>query len=81
MSEIYILTKQGALSDEMYGEVIKKYDLKEIVMQRILPEKMEKEFPTYVIGHSQDCLNVFLDVLKNPNDAIANEVIGLIESI
>lgn len=42
---------------------------------------MEKEFPSYVIGHSQECLSLFLDVLKTSNDVIASEVIGLIESL
>lgn len=65
----------------MYNYQMKNYDVKEVVMNRVPPEKMEKEFPSYVIGHSQECLDVFLDVLHNKNDVIVNEVIALIESI
>jgi hypothetical protein len=81
MSEFLIFTKQGPLPDEMYSYPMKNYDLKEVVMTRVATERMEKEFPSFVIGYSQECLDVFLDVLKNPNDAIASEVIGLIEAI
>ena len=40
---------------------------------------MEKEFPSYVIGYSKECLELFLDVLKNHDDAITNEAISLVE--
>ena len=40
---------------------------------------MEKEFPSYVIGYSRECLDIFLEVLNNRDDAIINEVISLIE--
>lgn len=40
---------------------------------------MEKEFPSYVIGYHRECLDVFLEVLSNRDDAITNEVISLIE--
>jgi len=40
---------------------------------------MEKEFPSYVIGYNKECLELFLDVLKNHDDAITNEAISLIE--
>ena len=40
---------------------------------------MEKEFPSYVIGHNQEFMEVLLDVLKNHDDAITNEAISLIE--
>jgi|APSaa5957512535_1039671.scaffolds.fasta_scaffold61957_2 hypothetical protein len=40
---------------------------------------MEKEFPSYIIGYSKDCLDIFLEVLNNRDDAIINEVISLIE--
>lgn len=50
MSEFYIFTKQGPLPDEMYNLPMKNYDLKEVVMSRVPQERMEKEFPSYVIG-------------------------------
>lgn len=40
---------------------------------------MEKEFPSYVIGYNKECLELFLEVLKNHDDAITNEAISLIE--
>ena len=40
---------------------------------------MEKEFPSYVIGYNKECLELFLDVLKNHDDAITNEAISVIE--
>jgi hypothetical protein len=40
---------------------------------------MEKEFPSYVIGQNSECLEIFLDVLCNHDDAITNEVISLVE--
>ena len=40
---------------------------------------MEKEFPSYVIGQNSECLDIFLDVLCNQDDAITNEVISLVE--
>lgn len=79
MSEFYILTKQGALPDNIYNDFMKDYDLKEVQFQRIPPETMEKEFPSYVIGQNSECLEIFLDVLCNKDDAITNEVISLIE--
>jgi len=40
---------------------------------------MEKEFPSYTIGYDRDCRDVFLDVLKNHNDAHTNEILALNE--
>jgi hypothetical protein len=40
---------------------------------------MEKEFPSYVIGYQRQSLQTFLDILKNHDDEITCETIGLIE--
>ena len=40
---------------------------------------MEKEFPSYIIGYSKDCYDLFLEVLNNRDDTIINEAISLIE--
>jgi len=51
MSEFFILAKSGPLPSYMYNDKMKEYDLKEIQLQRILTEKLEKELPTYLIGY------------------------------
>lgn len=56
-----------------------KFDLKEVTFQKIASDKMITEFPQYVIGNDQGCLDVLLDVLKNRNEAITTEVINLTE--
>jgi hypothetical protein len=40
---------------------------------------MEKEFPSYVIGYQKDSLQIILDVLRNHDEEITIETIGLIE--
>ena len=40
---------------------------------------MEKEFPSYVIGYQKESLSTILDVLKNQDNEIICETIGLIE--
>ena len=40
---------------------------------------MEKEFPSYVIGYQKESLQTILDVLKNQDNEIICETIGLIE--
>jgi len=47
MNEIYILTKNGPLQDDMYQACMKNYDIKEITFERMSVEKQEKEFPNY----------------------------------
>lgn len=51
----------------MYSISTKTYELKEILLQKVSQEVIEKEFPSYTIGHSKECLDVFLDVLKTSN--------------
>lgn len=79
MSEFFIFTKQGPLPDAVYNEYMKDYDLREVQFQRRPQEDMEKEFPSYVIGYQKESLQIFLDVLKNHDDEITCESIGLIE--
>jgi len=77
MSEFYIVTKKGPLPDDMYDYFMKQYDVKDIIFERMPEDRMEKEFPSYFIGYSKDCMDIFLEVLKNHNDSITNEVITL----
>lgn len=79
LSEFYIFTKQGPLPDHIYNHYMKDYDLTQVQFERVPQDRMEKEFPSYVIGYHRECLDVFLEVLSNRDDAITNEVISLIE--
>ena len=81
MSEFYILTKGGPLPDDVYNNYMKNYEIKEITFERVSDEKKEKEFPGYFIGYNQECLDVFLDVLKYENDLITSEVISLFDQL
>jgi len=58
---------------------MKSYDLKDIQLEKISQDRVEKEFPSYVIGYNQENIDVLLDVLKNHNDLITSEVVAMIE--
>ncbi len=77
LSEFHILTKQGPLPERVYNDYMKDYDLKEVTLERVPLELMEKDFPSYVIGYHH--ADVFLDVLRVHDDAITNEAVSLIE--
>ena len=79
MSDFYILTKQGHLPETVYNDYMKDYDIKEVQFQRKSQDDMEKEFPSYVIGYQKESLQTILDVLKNQDNEIICETIGLIE--
>jgi hypothetical protein len=40
---------------------------------------MEREFPRYLIGYSQDYLNLFLELLKEGQEDCKREVLSLLE--
>ena len=67
------------MPDNVYNEYMKDYDLKEVQFQRKPVEELERESPSYVIGYQKDCLEVFLEVLKNHEDSTTNEAISLLE--
>ena len=79
VSEFYILIKSGPLPDNMYANQMKAYDVKEIQLERMPQDKIERDFPTCVIGNDDMCRDVFLDVLSNKNNEIAQEVIHIVE--
>ena len=66
------------MPDNVYNEYMKDYDLKEVQFQRKPVEELERESPSYVIGYQKDCLEVFLEVLKNHEDSTTNEAISLL---
>lgn len=52
MSEFFIYTKQGPLAEEVYSYPMKNYDIKEVVLGQVPIDRMEKEFPSFIIGYS-----------------------------
>lgn len=42
-------------------------------------EEMEREFPRYLIGYSQEYLNLFLELLKVGQEDCKREVLNLLE--
>lgn len=68
MSEFVIVTTKGPLSEDYYEHILSKYEMKEITLQRIPQETLEKEFPSYVFGYSQELRDNFLKVLKLKNN-------------
>jgi len=79
MSEFFIITKKGPLPEEMYDQPMKGFEIKEITLEKYPEEKMEREFPAYVIGYDSECRSILLEVLKNHNEQISSEVIQLNE--
>lgn len=79
LSEFHIKTKQGPLDEAGYNEQIKEYSLTSVSMQRVPMEEMEKEFPKYLIGHNQDYLNLFLDLMAGSSEVCSREVLSLLE--
>jgi hypothetical protein len=79
LSEFYIKTKQGPLSDEVYDEQLSEYKIEKIHIQRVNPEEMEKEFPRYIIGYNHDYLSMLLDLFKTGKEECKREVLSLLE--
>ena len=81
MSEFHILAKHGPIAPSMYSDLMREYNLNDINMQRLVPERLEKELPSYVIGYDQGCIDVFIQVLRRCDRDVSCEVISLVEAL
>lgn len=81
ISEFHILAKHGPIAPAMYNDYMRDYTLNDINMQRLVPERLEKELPSYVIGYDQGCIDVFIQVLRRRDRDVSCEVIGLVEAL
>lgn len=79
LSEFYIKTKQGPLDENIYDEQLKEYKIESLHTCRVPMEEMEREFPRYLIGYSQEYLNLFLELLKVGQEDCKREVLNLLE--
>lgn len=81
ISEFYIRTKQGPLSDSNYDDQIKEFGISQLFIQRVLREDMEKEFPSYLIGNNLEYTTIFLELLQTGNEICKREVLSLLETL